>query len=64
MGPSGFTEEQQGNRMLEGEVPDAAATAFLDDLGDIERNALIHRSLEAVSLDMRSDSCCFPDNRR
>lgn len=50
--------------MLEGEVPDAAATAFLDDLGDIERNALIHRSLEAVSLDMRSDSCCFPDNRR
>lgn len=50
MGPSGFTEEQQGNRMLEGEVPDTGAAAFLDDIDDVERDTLIHRSMEAVSL--------------
>lgn len=53
MGPSGFTEEQQGNRMLEGEVPDTGAAAFLDDIDDVERDTLIRRSMEAVSLYIR-----------
>lgn len=39
--------------MLEGEVPDTGAAAFLDDIDDVERDTLIRRSMEAVSLYIR-----------
>lgn len=50
MGPSGFTEEEQENRMLEGDVPATATAAFVDDLSDVEKDTLINRSFEAVSI--------------
>lgn len=39
--------------MLEEEVPDTGAATFLDDIDDVERDTLIRRSMEAVSLYIR-----------
>lgn len=49
MGPSGFTEEQQDNHMVEGEVPDTTSAVFMDDLSEADANIFVQNFLEAVS---------------